>query len=133
VNRSGPGQTGTAAGQGLVREEEPEAITATVGPAAASVTVVMVACAVIATAALVLALRMLRGQQSWCTEDDAILGGVTRCVPVTDTMKTVVTWVGTGVVVLIGVIVAITVLRYLTTTREQAAADENRSDEGDRP
>jgi len=79
----------------------------------------------------VLALRMLRGQQSWCSEDPDIEGEITGCVPVTDTMKTVVTWVGTGVVVLVWVIVAITVLRNLT--REQPPAAENRIDEGEQP
>jgi hypothetical protein len=126
-----PGHAEPAAAPGLAVEEEPEPITATVGPADANVTVWMVVGAVIATAALVLALRMLRGQQSWCSEDPDIEGGITGCIPVTDTMKTVVTWVGTGVVVLVWVIVAITVLRNLT--REQPPASENRIDEGEQP
>jgi len=96
VNPAVPGHAEPAAAPGLAVEEEPEPITATVGPADASVTVWMVVGAVIATAALVLALRMLRGQQSWCSEDPDIEGEITGCVPVTDTMKTVVTWVGPG-------------------------------------
>jgi len=128
-----PGHAEPAAAPGLAVEEEPEPITAaTVGPADASGrTAAAVMGVVIITAAGLVVRWVMLAEQMWCTEDDTIAGGVTRCLPVTDTMKTVTNWVFLGGIGLIWVIVAITVLRNLT--REQPPAAENRIDEGEQP
>jgi len=104
------GHTGAAAAPGLAVEEEPEPRTPPVGAPRAGGVIAAVAPAVIITVAALVVRAMMLADQMWCTEDDAIAGGVTRCLPVTDTAKQVLTWMGIGLLGLIWVCAAVAVL-----------------------
>lgn len=116
-----------AAAPGLAVEEEPEPRTPPVGAPHAGGVIAAVAGAVMITAAALVVRWIMLAEHMWCTEDDTILGGVTRCLPVTDTEKTVLTWMGIGLLGLIWVRVAVAVLQYRSTASERAAPGEDRS------
>jgi len=128
-----PGHADRVAAPGLAVGEEPQPRTPAVGASRGGGVIAAVVGAVIITVAALVVRWIMLADQMWCTEDDAIVGGVTRCLPVTDTAKTVLTWMGIGLLGLIWVPTTVAVLQYLTTTREQAVADENRSDGGEQP
>jgi len=90
VNPAVPGHAEPAAAPGLAVEEEPR--TPAVGAPRAGGVIAAVVGAVIITVAALVVRSMMLADQMWCTEGDAIAGGVTRCLPATDTAKTVLTW-----------------------------------------
>jgi len=110
VNPAVPGHAELAAAPGLAVEEEPEPRTPAVGAPRGGGVIAAVAPAVIITAGAPVVRAMMLADQMWCTEDDAIAGGVTRCLPATDTAKTVLTWVILGLLGLIWVCAAVAVL-----------------------
>jgi len=133
VNRSGPGQTGTAVVRGLVADEEPEPITATVGtPTGGGRVAVGVVGAVIGTAVVLLVRWVFLAQRMWCADGVQIGDGVTRCMPVTDTMKTVTNWVFLGGIGVLWVIAALAALGVLSSIGGQSAGQDD-IDEGERP
>jgi hypothetical protein len=108
VNPAVPGHTELAAAPGPAVEEEPR--TPAVGAPRGGGVITAVAPAVIITVAALVVRSMMLADQMWCTEDDTIAGGVTRCLPATDTMKTVANWVILGLLGLIWVCAAVAVL-----------------------
>ncbi len=110
MNPAVPGHAELAAAPGLAVEEEPEPRTPAVGAPRGGGVIAAVAPAVIITAGAPVVRAMMLADQMWCTEDDAIAGGVTRCLPATDTAKTVLTWVILGLLGLIWVCAAVAVL-----------------------
>jgi len=131
VNPAVPGHAEPAAAPGLAVEEEPRTPAVGAPPRAGEVIAAVVGAVIITVAALVVRSMML-ADQMWCTEDDAIAGGVTRCLPATDTAKTALTWTILGLLGLIWVRAVVAVLQYRSTAREQTAPDEDRT-EGERP
>ena len=125
-----PGYAEPAAAPGPAVEEEPR--TPAVGAPRAGGVIAAVAPAVNITVAALVVRAMMLADQMWCTEDDAIAGGVTRCLPATDTAKTALTWTILGLLGLIWVRAVVAVLQYRSTAREQTAPDEDRT-EGERP
>ncbi len=130
MNPAVPGHAEPAAAPGLAVEEEPR--TPAVGAPRAGGVIAAVVGAVIITVAALVVRSMMLADQMWCTEGDAIAGGVTRCLPATDTAKTVLTWTILGLLGLICVRAVVAVLQYRSTGREQAAPGEDRT-EGERP
>jgi len=108
VNPAVPGHTELAAAPGPAVEEEPR--TPAVGAPRGGGVITAVAPAVIITVAALVVRSMMLADQMWCTEGDAIAGGVTRCLPATDTAKTVLTWTILGLLGLIWVCAAVAVL-----------------------
>ncbi len=103
-----PGHAEPAAAPGLAVEEKPR--TPAVGAPRGGGVIAAVAPAVIITVAALVVRSMMLADQMWCTEDDTIAGGVTRCLPATDTAKQVLTWVILGLPGLIWVCAAVAVL-----------------------
>ena len=103
-----PGHAEPAAAPGPAVEEEPR--TPAVGAPRGGGVIAAVAPAVIITVAALVVRSMMLAEQMWCTEDDTIAGGVTRCLPATDTAKTVLTWTILGLLGLIWVCAAVAVL-----------------------
>ncbi len=103
-----PDHAEPAAAPGLAVEEEPR--TPAVGAPRGGGVIAAVAPAVIITVAALVVRSMMLADQMWCTEDDTIAGGVTRCLPATDTAKQVLTWVILGLLGLIWVCAAVAVL-----------------------
>ena len=103
-----PDHAEPAAAPGLAVEEEPR--TPAVGAPRGGGVIAAVAPAVIITVAALVVRSMMLAEQMWCTEDDTIAGGVTRCLPATDTAKQVLTWVILGLLGLIWVCAAVAVL-----------------------
>ncbi len=110
MNPAVPGHAELAAAPGPAVEEEPEPRTPAVGAPRGGGVIAAVAPAMIITAGALVVRAMMLADQMWCTEDDTIAGGVTRCLPATDTAKTVLTWVILGLLGLIWVCAAVAVL-----------------------
>jgi len=130
VNPAMPGHAGQAAAPRPAVEEEPR--TAAVGAPRAGGVIAAVVGAVIGTAALLLVRWVFLAQRMWCADGAQIGDGVTRCMPVTDTMKTVTNWVFLGGIGVLWVIAALAALGVLSSIGGQSAGQDD-IDEGERP